>query len=549
MTKTTNIFINFKPNGMKEQKLKNYLRVGILTLALSFLLTNCEKDDNQTLLGENNSDSEFIQNAFNQIDHNNLIPYDYTVDWSNSTKLYSNEFNKSYYEFPINYISSFNPIALNKLKQKGFYNKYKIIAIENDDNQLDFYAIKFYQKIDISDKSIIDSDVSFTNTESFSGIIQLIDIGNNIVYTKKLDNGKVTEYSPIKQKKKSSSGTFARLDEPDCVVYTTTYYVEYYNIYIDDYDNILYEYAGRQITGYGSETICSTTSGGFPDTEMDSYSPNGEGIYKKIGNKYDTKDNPELAFISEEISNCPDGYFPDANGNCVDSLYDKIDASGLTGKEKCIDNLLTENGNDFIQSLLNNFDGDDSEFDIIIKSASELISPSGGNDKGQTHSPNSNNEIIIEISSSSVSSMSAIETAKTILHEYIHADIYRKLLTEEDKTNPEILNFQDTYNKYKEQFKDELATTAHQTMGYLYVNSMRDALKAFHKNVLKSDYEKYTNYNGHEPTDLFYEALAWRGLKEHNVEAYKDIDLDKIEQLETVELDIDVLTKDCNNAQ
>lgn len=56
-------------------------------------------------------------------------------------------------------------------------------------------------------------------------------------------------------------------------------------------------------------------------------------------------------------------------------------------------------------------------------------------------------------------------------------------------------------------------------------------------------------FNGHEPTDLFYEALAWRGLKEHNVEAYKDIDTEKIKQLEAVDLDIDFLTRDCNDAQ
>jgi len=49
-------------------------------------------------------------------------------------------------------------------------------------------------------------------------------------------------------------------------------------------------------------------------------------------------------------------------------------------------------------------------------------------------------------------------------------------------------------------------------------------LMTFHKNVLKTDYKKFVKYNnGQEPTDLFYEALAWRGLKEHNVEAYKDL--------------------------
>ncbi len=34
-----------------------------------------------------------------------------------------------------------------------------------------------------------------------------------------------------------------------------------------------------------------------------------------------------------------------------------------------------------------------------------------------------------------------------------------------------------------------------------------------------------------------------------HVEAYKDIDPEKIKQLEAVDLDIDVLTKDCEDAQ
>lgn len=67
--------------------------------------------------------------------------------------------------------------------------------------------------------------------------------------------------------------------------------------------------------------------------------------------------------------------------------------------------------------------------------------------------------------------------------------------------------------------------------------------------MLTDDYNKYTAYYGEEPSDDFYEALAWRGLKEHNVEAYIDINPEKIKQLEAVDLDIDVLTKGCKNAQ
>ncbi len=64
-------------------------------------------------------------------------------------------------------------------------------------------------------------------------------------------------------------------------------------------------------------------------------------------------------------------------------------------------------------------------------------------------------------------------------------------------------------------------------MGALYINSMRDALKKFHKNVLIDDYNKYIGYYGVAPNDDFYEALAWGGLRENNVKAWSDLSTEK----------------------
>ncbi|WP_148084087.1 hypothetical protein, partial [Aureibaculum marinum] len=51
----------------------------------------------------------------------------------------------------------------------------------------------------------------------------------------------------------------------------------------------------------------------------------------------------------------------------------------------------------------------------------------------------------------------------------------------------------------------------HETMAALYIHSMKDALKDFHKNVLTTDYLKFVEYYGEAPADKFYEALAWQG--------------------------------------
>ena len=56
---------------------------------------------------------------------------------------------------------------------------------------------------------------------------------------------------------------------------------------------------------------------------------------------------------------------------------------------------------------------------------------------------------------------------------------------------------------------------------------MQEALKGFHKNVLTDDYNKYTNYYGEAPSDAFYEALAWGGLRDNDVKAWVDLPAEK----------------------
>ncbi|AYN06114.1 hypothetical protein [Flavobacterium sp. 140616W15] len=65
----------------------------------------------------------------------------------------------------------------------------------------------------------------------------------------------------------------------------------------------------------------------------------------------------------------------------------------------------------------------------------------------------------------------------------------------------------------------ETCGNQHNTIALMYLNSMREALKEFHKNVFTDDYNKYINYYGEVPSDVFYEALAWGGLRDNNVKA------------------------------
>lgn len=205
----------------------------------------------------------------------------------------------------------------------------------------------------------------------------------------------------------------------------------------------------------------------------------------------------------------------------------------LTGKEKCLNDLLDQKGDSFVQDLLSNFKGK-SEFDIKIGSKDRVFVTKDGvtsEVNGATHPPK-NNVIEIEINTSRINAHSALDAARTILHEYIHADIFRKLNT--TNTGTGILDFKNTYDAYGNQ---------HGAMAALYLESMKNALKDFHKNMLGSDYNKYTDYYGEQPSDAFYEAMAWGGLKDSNVKAWNDLPAAKKAEIENLARRANMLTK------
>lgn len=205
----------------------------------------------------------------------------------------------------------------------------------------------------------------------------------------------------------------------------------------------------------------------------------------------------------------------------------------LTEKAKCLNALLNKKGNSFVQNLLANFTGK-SEFDIKIVSKDKVFSDETKTKElnGRTLPP-INKTITIEISIAKTNENSALDAARTILHEYIHADIFRKLNTTTG-TNQEKLDFKTTYEAYGNQ---------HNTIASMYLNSMREALKEFHKNVLTDDYNKYINYYGEVPSDAFYEALAWGGLRDNNVKAWTDLSADKKAAIEKLASRVPLLSK------
>jgi hypothetical protein len=234
---------------------------------------------------------------------------------------------------------------------------------------------------------------------------------------------------------------------------------------------------------------------------------------------------PMIDGSNKTVSDLEDYYWLKSGGGGASSepVVEEEIINELTGKAKCLNDLLDKNGDSFVKNLLANFEGE-SEFNIQIVSKDNVFSTETGLEINGKTLPPKNNVIVIEISTSRTNLNSSLDGARTILHEYIHADIFRKLNTTTGTTE-ERLDFKNTYEAYGNQ---------HGTIAGLYLNSMKEALKGFHKTALIDDYNKYINNYGEAPSDAFYEALAWSGLRENNVKAWADLPAEKKSAIEAL---------------
>jgi len=203
------------------------------------------------------------------------------------------------------------------------------------------------------------------------------------------------------------------------------------------------------------------------------------------------------------------------NGSAKDSPCGCI--GGTTGITECsVDTVMTSNfvknakamcalaklmNNGFFKNTLNNFIGVNKPIDLTFKL--ENIPQSPGFITAGTTSPspltwNSNNIDLI-LAENVIQNQSSIEVAFTLLHEGIHAEIYRKLLSIHGPSNLNNMNFPSMFNLYQ-QYKLTQGFS-HEYMANYYVNIMANALKEYDNNKFDIGY---------------YKALSWGGLNETN---------------------------------
>ena len=203
-----------------------------------------------------------------------------------------------------------------------------------------------------------------------------------------------------------------------------------------------------------------------------------------------------------------------------------LDPTFLNTKVECVFNKLSATSGGF-EGMIQKFDGEFPVAHLRFKTDATMTS----NTRKAYTSPPSNYVIDITVNGNSASDASyqkrpTLLVAKTIIHEVMHAEMFRKLLSlsntngqinaatlESMLRNSDYPGMLDYYTRYG------MSGLEHQQMAAHYRQSIADQLKEFDE----------ANHS-----DQFYKDLAWEGLNHSSIVAWQNVtpqsERDRIDQ-------------------
>ncbi|MCH7415878.1 hypothetical protein MM213_20425 [Belliella sp. R4-6] len=224
---------------------------------------------------------------------------------------------------------------------------------------------------------------------------------------------------------------------------------------------------------------------------------------------------------------------------CVIDLFEiKKDSTFIGTTADCIYEKLKSI--DGFKDLASGFEGLGTEFDVVLK----IGATQNASANGQAWWRGSNQPIEITFNKIKMN-RSALEVARTIVHEMVHAELYRAINT----TNPteKELDFRETFNTYVMMYRGS-ADQQHNLMADEWATKMGEILKDVHQMLDPEGYNLFkTTYYSNGIPESFYESVAWDGLQ--GTISYNLMQLVEANPPTLPVAPIDRITQDISNAQ
>lgn len=478
-----------------KQKLKTYLKIGILAFGITFAVTSCTTDELDTSTNLVVSEAEFdtFKKGFKpkHINEELLLGEDnFQVDWNSANIInFSKSENKTVYEFSA-YLD--NPITTeSKLFSKE--NIYKLIVTQQND-RAEYKVIRFEPFEQSSNLN-----PSYKNLSNFSGNKYELNQLGRIESLDTYENGEVVASLDLTEKTKIANSNLASKKAATC------------NLDAFRCSSLGSGYSGRSSGGSGSYQRQTT----YHYTVW----------YKKVGNSWQythTKYNGKSTKWVY-VRNNSGGYKPTTHnvythhGPSYNTNTTPVRIiNNLTGKAKCIyDKLKTLNGNLFKETIASFMP--DPTYDLILKNGNCATTDEACTDGSMS---SINGQITITIENDT---QHGLGIAAAILHEAIHANMWRYIaqyktgVDENDKL--EVFRLYRHYaSLYGDVFNPSPNTNPKNDIDHIYMNlhyiiPIERALRQLDNNRFPEEYYKAYAMEGLRGMDP-YSTLSTDGYAE-----------------------------------
>lgn len=424
--------------------MKNYLKTGILLLGILISTTNCEKEDlisiqtpQQTSQKQNQTITSFqnnftLDNFKDDFVRNNLI-----VKWNEFIIIKKPDSSISY-----EFLTNLNATVSFNDSKNNLNIKYKLNVTISENKVIDIEIVKFLGK----NKNLL-KDIGLEYLNGFKGAIYHFNLNGDLIKLESFDKGKIVNTFEYKFTSSDKAVQRAPVLEGWVPLITINYTDWYFNL------GTSYYYFKSHITSTTIEYVyVGSNSGNYnPDDVAHAHYPHTAPVV------------PIDTHLEEII----------------------IDSTFANTKAECIFNKLGNSSTGF-KNAIKKFDG---EFPVAhLKMSVDNNLPDTIN---ATTSNSGTYTIEIKINGNTLPNRTVMGLARTMIHETIHAEMYRKLRSVNYSVSindfPGIFYYYSTYKNWQ-----------HQQMASHYRTTIVDMLKEFDNN---------------QHTDSFYNDLAWEGLQ------------------------------------